>query len=131
MSENTKPIDELITKFVKIRDGRAEVAARHKEELARFDRALGKLKNYLRDAMTTAGAESIRTGEGTCYFSVKKSATVESRAALIDFIKRTDNWDLVDLRANAKHVDDYLQEHGELPPAVKLNSFQDVGVRRS
>ena len=126
-----QPVEELVRKFVRIRDGRAEVTARHKEELAKYDKALDKLKGMMRVAMNEAGAESVRTGEGTCYFSVKKSATIESRAAIIDYIKESGDWDLVDLRANSKHVEAYLAEHDELPPAVKFSTFQDVGVRRS
>jgi hypothetical protein len=41
----------------------------------------------------------------------------------------TEQWDLLDKKANVTAVTDYLNENGVLPPGVKYSTRFDVGVR--
>jgi hypothetical protein len=48
----------------------------------------------------------------------------------LDFVIETQDWDLLDRKANVTAVQDYMQKTGELPPGVKLNRDMVAGVRR-
>jgi hypothetical protein len=47
------------------------------------------------------------------------------------FVKTTNNYDLLDRKANVTAVKDYVSENGTLPPGVNLSSIKTVGVRRA
>jgi hypothetical protein len=124
-------IEEDVKKFVAIRNKKTEIAAEHKDVMGRINKALDTLKARIREKLHEAGAESVRTPAGTCYLSVKTSAKVDSRDAWIAFVEGNHAWDFVESRVNAKAVEAYLEETGELPPGVVLSRFEDIGVRRS
>jgi hypothetical protein len=73
----------------------------------------------------------VTTKAGTAYVSVKTSASLEDPDIFMRHVIGTESWELLDRRANATAVKAFAEEnHGALPPGVKMASIVTVGVRR-
>jgi hypothetical protein len=110
--------DQLIDKYIKLRDKKAEIQKAQKAELAKFDSALLALERIFLAHMQATGAKSVT------------SCTIADRDVFLRFVKQGDNWAFADLRANAPAVKAYLEANEELPPGVNFVSRLTVNVQR-
>lgn len=123
--------DELIQRYVLIRDKKAELEAEHKTKVARINEVLKKIEVRLQEQMTETGADSLKTGHGTCYLSTRTTAKVADRDAFLQFVQDKNAWEFIESRVNAKAVEAFVEENQELPPGVTTTRFTTVGVRRA
>lgn len=128
---NALTSDELIGRYVRIRDAKSDLETKHKKEKQRYDKALASIEAILLSRLDAEGEESKRTPHGTCYKSVKVTAKVADRDAFLAYVKDNDAWDFIESRVNAKEVERYANEHDELPPGVTTTRFTKLGVRRA
>ena len=124
-------LDDLIGKYIKIRDGRDELKQQHAEELKRFTNALTKIEQTILAEFNDTGQESAKTSNGTAYRSTRTSAKVADRDAFFDFVKSNDAFDFLESRANKNAVEAYLDENGELPPGIDVTRVITINIRRS
>ena len=122
--------DQLIDKYIKLRDKKAEIQKAQKAELAKFDSALLALERIFLTHMQATGAKSVSTQHGTAYQKTQTCCTIADRDAFLRFIKQGDNWAFADLRANTPAVKAYLEANEELPPGVNFVSRLTVNVQR-
>lgn len=120
-----------VAQYVKLRDKIKEIQDRHKEELAPFKELLEKLNSVLLGHLNTVGADNVGTGAGTVYRTTKKSASIADMSAFWDYVTSQGDFDMVDKKANATAVEEYIAEHGAPPPGVNWNCVDVVGVRRA
>lgn len=119
-----------IADFIRIRDRIQEIEDRHKAELAPLLELKDQVAGWLQDFMDNAGAASIKTEAGTCHFNNRASATVADPSAFMNYVIENHQFDLLDRRANAPAVRDFVKQNGTLPPGVNLSNVRTVGVRR-
>lgn len=124
-------IAELIAKYVKIRDAKAEKEAAHKEELKRYNNALFKIEQALLKEFNETGQDSAKTPAGTAYRSTRTSAKVSDRDAFLAFVRDSDGWDFLENRVNKTAVEAFIEEHDELPPGVDVTRVVTINIRRS
>ena len=122
--------DEMVGKFVALRDKIRALDAEHKDKMAPFRETLERLNNLMLNHLNEVGAENVKTHSGTVYKSSKKTAPIADRSAFWEYVQSTDNFDLLDWKANVTAVGDFVEEHHTLPPGVSFNVHQTVGVRR-
>lgn len=124
-------LDELITKYIKLRDAKQELEAAHKQEVSRFTKAMTKIEQALLAEFTETGQESAKTSAGTAYLSTRTSAKVVSRDEFFDFVRGQEAWAFLESRVNKTAVEEYMAEHDELPPGVDVTRSLTVNIRRS
>lgn len=124
-------IKERVAQYIAIRDKIKAEDEAHKEKMKPMKEALEQLGGVLAQFMTETGSDGIKTEAGTCYITTRWSASLADADAFMRFVQETGNFDLLDRKANATAVRDYVEEHTTLPPGVNLSSIQQVGVRRS
>jgi hypothetical protein len=124
-------LDELIAKYIKIRDAKAEQEAAHKEHLKRYTNALNKIEQLLLKEFNETGQESAKTASGTAYRSTRTSAKVADRDTFLAFVRDNDGWDFLESRVNKTAVEAYIEEHDELPPGVDVSRAVTINIRRS
>lgn len=124
-------IDVRVDQYVKLRDKIKDIEARHKEELKPYKETLEKLNAVILAHLNLVGGESIRTSSGTAYVTEKKSASLADPQAFMEYVIGNEAWDLLDRKANAKAVADYIDENNAPPPGVNFTTTSVVGVRRS
>lgn len=124
-------VDKRVEQFIKVRDKIEQIKAKHEEELKPYKETLNLLSGWLESFLTNSGGTGIKTPHGTCYKSVRFTASLADPDAFMGYVIKTGNYDLLDRRANATAVKDYVKENGgNLPPGVNLNAISSVGVRR-
>lgn len=124
-------VDELVSQFVRLRDKIKESDDAHKEKTRPAREHLERLRVKLLDRLNEVGGESVKTGHGTVYRTTKRSASIADGEVFRSFIQENELFDLVDWKANANAVDDYIKEHEAPPPGVNFSVHFDVGVRRA
>jgi hypothetical protein len=125
-------LDEVISKYVQLRDKKAQLTKDLKEKIAPIDTAMEQIEAVLLKTFDQIGTESMKTGDGTAYISTKTSATVADKEAFGNFVRENpDHWPLADVRAAKAAIQQYVDEHQDLPPGINWHSERTINVRRS
>lgn len=124
-------MEELVEKYIKLRDTKAQLSADFKSRTAKLDEVIGKIEGVLLSQFMDLGMESVRTKAGTAYKSTRVSATVADWDNVLDFIQRNELWNMLEHRVNKTAVEQFKEEHGDLPPGVNWREEVVVNVRRS
>lgn len=120
-----------VEQYILLRDKIKAIQERHKAELAPLNDALFKVNGMLLNHLNEIGSDSITVkGVGTAYKKTTSSATLADAAEFRRHVIGTESWELVDMKANAPKVAEYIAEHGDVPPGVNFTTRTDVGVRR-
>jgi hypothetical protein len=128
--DHAAQVQKRVQQYVAIRDKLAEAEEDHKKAIAPLIETQNLLTSWLTEALSTAGAQSIKTEQGTVYSSTRWTASLDDPKAFMDFIVANQKFDLLDRRANATAVKAFVEEGGSLPPGAKLNAIRTIGVRR-
>jgi hypothetical protein len=125
-------IHKRIAQFIRLRDKIAEIKKKHDEELKPYTEALLKLNSTLLEHLNENGGDSVTVrGVGTVYRSTKRSASIADGGEFRRFIIGGELWELVDWKANAPQIAEFIEKNKTVPPGVNLNSVVTIGVRRS
>lgn len=123
--------DDLVDKYVRLRDKKRQVQERHKDEINKFDVVLRNIETLFLAEFNRTGMNSVNTNHGTAFKKTQTSVTIADKDIFRNFIwSDPDNWIFADLRANAPAVQAYLDENESLPPGVNLTSRLTVNVQR-
>lgn len=125
-------IDKKVEQFIALRDKRRALKAQF-EEADKSLRVLQEtLEGQLSAFMSANKTENLKTAHGTCYTTVRYSASLADADAFMNFVIGHQAFDLLDRRANATACRDYLAEHKDMPliPGCNLSALEHVGVRR-
>jgi hypothetical protein len=126
MSINTR-----IEQFIKLRDLIKKENDEHAERMKAKTDLLKQLNNVILEHLNTAGVDSVAVrGVGTAYRNLKKSASIADGEEFKRFVIGTQAWDMLDWKANATQVADYVAVNNTAPPGVNFSTVVVVGVRR-
>jgi len=123
-------VDKVIAAYVQLRDKKAEVVARQKEELAPLVDQMLKLEAWLHRELLRQGVNSFKTDNGTAFVQTNTSVTVQDWEAALGFIISKGLWDFLEARVSKSAVADFVESHGDAPPGVSLRTEQVVRIRR-
>ncbi|CAB4124787.1 hypothetical protein UFOVP55_28 [uncultured Caudovirales phage] len=122
-------IDELVDQYVTLRNKLKDSDEGHKKKTRNARDYLEALNNKLLERLNDVGGESVKTKHGTVYRSTKRSATIADGDVFRTFITSNSLFDLVDWRANALAIEDYINENEAPPPGINFSTHYQVGVR--
>lgn len=122
-------IDKMVAQYLALREKIRELDARYKAVLEPFELVKNKLGGMMLEFLDQTGQESAKTSEGTVYARVKHTASLADPDVFMEYVIKHGAYDLLDRRANSVACRDHAEEHGELPPGVKLSSIRNAGVR--
>ena len=124
-------IDGLVERYLALRDKKAEYKAQYDAKVEVIDLAMTKVENYLLKLMQELGVESIRTAVGTPYISRRSSASVSDWEAFLGFVREGGAWEMLERRANKTVVQQWREEHNDLPPGLNWREERVVNIKRS
>jgi hypothetical protein len=101
---------------------------RHKEELKDVNEAIELIKLSLLDHLNKFGLDNVKTPHGTIHKVRRRSAPIEDATAFLEFVRKSDAWEFLDLKCNLTAAADYIDEHGDAPPGVTFKVHTDIGV---
>lgn len=123
-------IETRIEQYVKLRDKIKELDDAHKDSMKPYRETLEKLNAVLLNHLNTVGVDSAKSASGTVYKTNKESVSLEDPAAFMRHVIGTENWDLLERKANLTACKEFAEENVTMPPGVKFSSMAVVGVRR-
>jgi Ethanolamine utilization protein EutJ (predicted chaperonin) len=124
-------MEDLVGKYISLRDAKAKIVAKQKEEVAKIDSVLDQIEAALLVSFQELGTESIRTKEGTAYKQVRTSATVADWDVLLAYIRKHELWQMLERRVSKDAVREFREANGEIPPGVNTREEIVINVRRS
>lgn len=124
-------MEELVERYVKLRDAKTRLKAKHGTEMAPLDDAMDKIEAVILEQFNAQGIESARTVHGTAYKQVRSSASVAEWDPLLAFIRDNDLWHMLEKRVAKAAVEQYRDEHNDLPPGIKWSEEVVVNIRKS
>ena len=116
--------------YIKLRDTKKLKDEEHKESVAKLVQAMDKLEGALLEFLDRSGSQNVACPAGTAFRQVQVSATVTDKDAFMAFVKETNQYEALDIKANKTFVKEYIEENQEAPPGVKVSQIASVGVQR-
>jgi type I site-specific restriction endonuclease len=124
-------LSEIVTKYIELRDKKAELKAEYDNKVASIDEMLDKIEVKLLQVFEETGSKSFSTPNGTAYASVRTSASVADKEAFMEYVKNTEQWPLLEVRASKTAVEQHRDLHEDLPPGINWREERVVNIRRS
>lgn len=130
-------IDQLCAKFVELRDRRTAIEKQAETDKAKLTKIMDAIEDKIKAIMHEQGTTSLRTPHGTAYITHKESATVADWDTLLDYIIKTENYNLLERRVSKTEVRNLMDEdrNGQYqnppPPGVNFVRFEAINIRRS
>ena len=127
MSED---MDKRVEQFIQVRDTLARLEAEHEKKIAPLLEVKELLSGMMQDFLDANKLDNCKTAHGTFHRTTRYTASLADPDAFMNFVIANKLFDLLDRRANATKVRDYVQKTNQQPPGCNLNAVQTIGVRR-
>ena len=125
-------LNELVGKYVQLRDQKAKIKAEYDAKVAAVDNVLDKIEAVLLKTFEDTGMESVKTEFGTAYKSVRTSASVADWDAFFAHVRENGAFELIERRCNKTAVEQFKAANdGQLPPGLNWREERVVNIRRS
>jgi hypothetical protein len=129
-SSMTIDVEKRVGQFVKLRDLKAELKAKHDDEMKPINDTMELIKDELKQAMHSFNVENMKTSSGTVSILNKSSASAADINAFWTWIITQGAFDMIDKKPNVTAITEYVKQNGVAPPGVNYTEYQDIGVRR-
>lgn len=124
-------IDEIVDRYIKLRDRKDEITKAAKEQVATIDAAMKRCEVFILEHFQKTGQTSAGTSAGTAYVTAVTSATVADWDALLPWIREREAWEFLDHKVNKTAVVEFRAANDDLPPGVNWREENVVRIRRS
>lgn len=123
-------IDDLIKHYLDLKDHRTELERKHKEEMAFFGGGMQVILDELKSRMDVDDV-GFKGKHGTVYKATTMFARVADKEAFFDFVRQTNGYEFLTSAISKEAVKEYLEEHAEAPPGVKIDHVEQIRIRRA
>eukprot|EP00919_Chromeraceae_sp_WS-2016_P034543 GHVR01081730.1.p1 GENE.GHVR01081730.1~~GHVR01081730.1.p1 ORF type:complete len:134 (+),score=13.59 GHVR01081730.1:217-618(+) len=122
---------QMLKLFIGLRDRRAQRKAAYEDDDAGDRSKQDKIEVEFLRRFNERDIDNVSSrGVGTAYRSTRASATVADWDQLFDFIQTNEAFEMLERRVNKTAVQQYKDEHADLPPGVNWNETQVINFRR-
>jgi hypothetical protein len=123
-------VDEAIEMFVQKRDELNDVRKQFQAIEDQIKNELELISMWLLKKSDELGVESFRTKHGTAFKSLVETYRVGDWATLIEYIKETDNYQLLEKRVAKNAAREIHAAEGAIPPGIDYFAEFEFKVRR-
>lgn len=124
--------ERAVGEYLRLRDMKSQLEARHKEEAAEIRKQLDKADAWLLGHMQTMGVDSFRAAGATVFFASEMKASIGDKGALMDHIRKTGEAELLQSRVSTTVLREWMDAHnGTTPPGVAVSNERVIRVRKS
>lgn len=124
-------MSDLVAMYIQLRDKKSEYKAEYEAKVAKIEENLDKIEAKLLQVFEESGMDSVKTEAGTAYKSTRVSVTTGDKDAFMEFVRTNDEWPLLEVRPSKSAVEQYREQHDDLPPGINWRAEQVVNIRRS
>lgn len=122
--------DRYIRALIQLKDYIKQKDDEHEESLKSYKEKRDKLERLILGHLLENNAKNVSTDCGTASVLHRKSASLEDPQAFMNYVIENEAWDLIDRKANAKAVEDFIHSNSSPPPGVKFSDALTLGLRR-
>ena len=123
-------MDEMVKVYRDVRDNLSVERKIYKQVEANSKDLMARLSIGLRDKADELGVDTFNTQYGTAYRNLKKSYRVGNWDLILDFIKRTGNYQMLEKRIGKIATGEIHQALQEVPPGVEFSTEVEFTVRK-
>lgn len=123
--------DELAALMIHVRSKLDLLEQRYEKERAPWVEKRKLLEGAALEFLKMTGQESARTANGTIHITTRYTASLADGEAFMDFVMERGLFELLERRASSTACREYAEENGQLPPGVKINTFETAQVRKA
>lgn len=122
--------DQLIDRYIKMRDKITDLKKQCDADVAPIKAAMDRIERHFLNDLNEKGANSFGTPTGVVFKSTVNSATVADKELFREYLIRTGEWGLADIRAAKTAVKEYVESKEDLPPGLNWRSETVVRINR-
>ena len=127
----TIPVERLVKAYVKIRNKRSELKAEFEDQNKKLADKQAKLGRALLAHCKEHNVDSVKTGEGLFYRTIKQRYWTNDWEAMYEFVKKHNLLEFFEKRLNQTNVRQFLEENPELMPSgLNVDSEYTISVRK-
>ncbi len=123
-------IDDVVARYVAVRDEKEALIERQKLEVADYNEQLRDIERWCLGHLAASGSESIKTAAGTVFTKTQTSTKVEDRGVFFAWVLENEALDMLEARCSKLAVEAHLESTGELPPGVSRRAEKVVTINR-
>jgi hypothetical protein len=124
-------VEKLVKVYIKMRDKHTAMLHEFQEQEKDIKAKMAKVKAALLEHCKEHNVDSVRTGEGLFFRTVKQSYWTSDWESMGKFIIENNAPDLLEKRLHQGNMKQFLEEHPDLlPPGINVDSEYSVTVRR-
>ncbi len=123
-------IDKLAEWHILFRDKLKKMDEDLKAQKKPLEAFKARLEGHFEAFLMTNNLKNAVTKGGTVHWNTRCTASLTDPEEFMGYVIENRAWSLLDRRANATVVQDFVTREGSLPPGVKLNTYRTVGVNR-
>lgn len=133
MSDETDkvPVEKLVRVYLKMNATLTEMRHAYEEQEKALKEKMATVKSALLEHCKEHNVDSVRTGEGLFYRSVKTNYWTSDWDSMRKFIVENQVPELLHERIHQTNMKQFLEEHPDLlPPGLNVDSEYTITVRR-
>lgn len=123
--------EELVLRYTGLRQEKSELKQTFEEASGRIVDQMNQIEGFLLKYFQDNTLESIKTSAGTAYKTTRSFYKTEDDDSFRAFASEPENWAFAKVTPVKAAVDEYVSEHGELPPGVGAYTETVVNIRKS
>lgn len=125
------PVSDLVQMYIQTRDFLAQEKKQYEAFEHQMKDIMARISMCLRDKADELGVDSFKTPFGTAYRNTKTSYRVGNWEAVLDYIKTTGNYQMLEHRVSKNACREIHQATGVVPPGVEFSQEVEFNVRAS
>lgn len=123
-------VGDVIRTYMKLRDHKAAIEARAKDEVSTIKAKLEKLEGWIKTQADAQGVTSFKSEFGTAFLTTTDYANVADWDAVLNFIRENDAFDMLEKRVSKIAVRGYIESTKAVPPGITYGTKLEVNIRK-
>ena len=124
-------VEKLVKVYIKMRDKHTEMSREYQEQEKLLKDKMAKIKGALLDHCKEHNVDSVRTGEGLFFRTVKQNYWTSDWESMGKFVVEHNAPELLEKRLHQGNIKQFLEENPTLlPPGINVDSEYSVTIRR-
>lgn len=129
MSTPAFTVDEVISKYLDLREQIEKIEADHKAKTAPLKSAMEGIEKYLLALSNKTGQTQFGTERGTAFLSTVTACKVSDWEATKKYIQDHGAFHLLNKAVNKTAVGEFIEQHAVPPPGVEWVKMREIKVR--
>jgi hypothetical protein len=124
-------VEKLVKVYIKMRDKHTEMSREFQEQEKQLKDKMAKVKEALLDHCKEHNVDSVRTGEGLFFRTVRQNYWTSDWESMGKFVVEHNAPELLEKRLHQGNIKQFLEENPTLlPPGINVDSEYSVTIRR-